>query len=77
MRRRAKTCEGAHRHISPLCVIIGSEMEITLRDILRASWISQMQDHYGMTDEHDMEYIIQRVDEAIAKLSDSELADLL
>ena len=52
-------------------------MEITLRDILRASWISQWQDHYGLTDEHDMESIIQRVDEAIAKLSDNELADLL
>lgn len=51
--------------------------ELTLRDILRASWISQMQDHYGMTDNHDMDYIIMRVDESIAKLSDEEVESLL
>ncbi len=52
-------------------------MEITLRDILRASWISQWQDHYGLTSNDDMEYIIKRVDEAIAKLCDEEVAGLL
>ena len=52
-------------------------MEITLRDVLRASWISQWQDHYGLTDEHDMEYIIERVDQAIAKLCDEEIEGLL
>ena len=57
---------------------MGEDMrEMTMRDILRASWISQWQDHYGLTDNHDMEYIIKRVDEAIAQLDEDEVASFL
>ena len=53
------------------------DYNITMRDIVRCLWISQLQDYYGITDDGRMEDIIAEVDAKLCDIPDEELGNYL
>ena len=48
-----------------------------VRDIIRYTWISEIQDRYDSTTHEDMEAIICHVDSIVSQISEAEAYELL